>query len=314
MSSETMQEMLFQDPIGLRLRQGREQAGLSVEQVAQQLKLPVAIVKAMELDDWARLGAPVYVRSYLGSYLRLVGLPAELCESAARTKAPPALVALGAQSGVRRKLDNSMRNIVYFGLTAMLVVPVVLVAKLYQAGGAPERLTLDTPAPVAAQSVAAQVDSPVEQTEPAVDSLPMAQESSPAPSLPVPVPGTQVPPAAGSAVGSSASEPAHPAPVMASMAPFPAAASTASELLLQFKGESWVDVVDPQGQRLERGLVAAGMERRYAAGQVARITLGRADVVDVSYAGRQVDTTPYRAANVARFTVSSSGEPAPAGN
>ena len=47
MSSESTQEVLFQDPIGLRLRLAREKAGLTVEQVGQQLKLPVAIVQAM---------------------------------------------------------------------------------------------------------------------------------------------------------------------------------------------------------------------------------------------------------------------------
>ena len=47
MSSEVIQEVLFQEPIGVRLRRGREQAGLSIEQVGQQLKLPVAIVQAM---------------------------------------------------------------------------------------------------------------------------------------------------------------------------------------------------------------------------------------------------------------------------
>jgi cytoskeleton protein RodZ len=75
-----------------------------------------------------------------------------------------------------------------------------------------------------------------------------------------------------------------------------------------------VDVVDAQGSRIERGLVEAGAERRYAAGQVARITLGNSEAVDVSFGGKSLDLTPYRSANVARFTVSSAGEPSPAGN
>ncbi len=300
MNTEIKQEVLFQDPIGIRLRQGREAAGLTVEQVGQQLKLPVAIVKAMEIDDWARLGAPVYVRSYLGSYLRLVGLPPALCEQAAQSKATPSLVAMGTQSGVRRTLNHSLRNLVYLVMTAVLVIPVVLVARYYQAGSKPELLALDTrPAPVETpvDSVALPATVPAPVPAPALDTatLPAASGED-----------LQAAPATAS--------PAGPAPVMASMAPFQQAAAGPQELLLKFTGESWVDVVDAQGARLERGLVSAGMERRYAPGQVARITLGRADAVDVSFAGKAVDTTPYRAANVARFTVSSSGEPAPAGN
>jgi cytoskeleton protein RodZ len=311
MNSEIKQEVLFQDPIGIRLRQGREAAGLSVEQVGQQLKLPVAIVKAMEMDDWARLGAPVYVRSYLGSYLRLVGLPASLSEQAAQTKAPPALVAMGTQSGVRRTLDNSLRNLAYLGLTAVLVIPVVLVARYYQAGSKPELLTLEAAAvPVDAPAAPAAVPSSPVVTAPATE-FP-ADASALAATTAEPA-ADNAPVEADGAAASSA-DPAHPAPVMASMAPFQPAAAPPQELLLTFTAESWLEVVDPQGNRLERGLVNAGMERRYAPGQVARITLGRADAVDVSFAGKAVDTTPYRAANVARFAVSSSGEPAPAGN
>lgn len=283
MSDESMQDVLFQDPIGMQLRQGREKSGLSIEQVGQQLKLPIAIVQAMECDDWARLGAPVYVRSYLGSYLRLVGLPPGLAEQAAQTKPTPQLVTMGSGSRMRHAFNHSMRNLVYLVMTAVLVVPAVLVARHYQSDSRPELLTLETsPQFVAPETLVSQPPAVV-----------------PAPIVPSTVAGT---PASG------------PAPVMASMAPFQQAADAPAELRLSFKGESWIEVIDAAGARIERGLVESGGERRYAAGQVARITLGNADVVDVSFAGRVVDLEPYRAANVARFAVSSSGEPAPAGN
>jgi cytoskeleton protein RodZ len=287
MSSEDTQEVLFQDPIGIRLRQGREKAGLSLEQAGQQLKLPVAIVEAMERDDWPRLGAPIYVRSYLGSYLRLVGLPAHLAEQVAQNKPTPELVTLGGSSRVRHALNHSMRNLVYLVMTAVLVLPVVLVVRHYQSERPAEVLTFEPHTDVvAAPNLAAE----------------------PAP-LPPPVSEpTAVAPAA------TPAETAGPAPVMASMAPFQKPAAADAGLLLRFDGESWVDVVDASGARVERGLVAAGSERRYAPGQVARITLGNADAVEVSFAGATIDLAPYRAANVARFAVSSSGEPAAAGN
>jgi len=278
MNNQSMQDQLFQDPIGVRLRQGREKAGLSIEQVGQQLKLPVAIVQAMEADDWSRLGAPVYVRSYLGSYLRLVGLPAELAEEAARTKAAPQLVTMASHSRLRHALSRSVRNVVYLVMTAVLVVPVYLVARHYQSGAPTEVLTLET----------------------TPGSLPVALPADPVAAAPAAPPMEVVEPG--------------PAPVMASMAPFkkPAAASTG--LLLRFRGESWLEAYDANGDSIERALVGDGSERRYAPGQVARITLGRADAVEVSFGGKAVDLSPYRAANVARFTVNSDGEPAPAGN
>ncbi|MFY2764894.1 RodZ domain-containing protein [Arenimonas sp. MALMAid1274] len=293
MNNEGTQEVLFQDPIGLRLRLAREKSGLTVEQVAQQLKLPVAIVHAMEADDWQRLGAPVYVRSYLGSYLRLVGLPADLAEQAAQTKATPTLVAMGSRSRMRHALNHSMRNVVYLVMTAVLVIPVVLVARHYQSAPPAEVLTLETTPDLVPVDPLAVSDAP-------------APAAAPADRAAGPEPTMEVEPAPAAAQG--------PDPVMASMAPFTKPAATSDGLLLRFNAESWVDVVDAQGMRLERGLVASGDERRYAAGQVARITLGNADGVEVTYAGKAVDLAPYRAANVARFAVSSTGEPTPAGN
>lgn len=302
MNSEMIQDQLFQEPIGLRLRHGREQAGLSIEQVGQQLKLPVAIVKAMELDDWPRLGAPVYVRSYLGSYLRLVGLPASLAEQAAQTKPAPALVAMGSSSRLRHALNRTVRNGVYLVMTGLLVVPVYFAARYYQDQNPPQVMTLETsPEMVEAQALAA--------------GAPSVPASGPAP---LAAPGSDIAAVTGAEPATALSEPTvaapGPAPMMASMAPFPKAAAPASGLVLRFRDESWVDVVDGQGGRVERGLVEAGAERRYAAGQVARITLGNSEAVDVSFAGKALDLSPYRTANVARFTVSSAGEPVPAGN
>jgi cytoskeleton protein RodZ len=302
MSTEIIQDVLFQDPIGLRLRQGRESAGLSIEQVGQQLKLPVAIVQAMELDDWPRLGAPVYVRSYLGSYLRLIGLPVELAEQAAQTKPTPQLVAMGSSSRLRHALNSTMRNGVYLVMTGLLAVPVYFAARHYQDQNPPQVLTLETsPDMVAAQATDAGATSGIAFDAIATD-LPVVAAADEA--APADEPATVAQPTAGD----------DPAPMMASMAPFPKPGAPSDGLVLRFEGESWVEVLDAQGGRVERGLVEAGAERRYAAGQVAHITLGNSDAVDVSFANKALDLSPYRTANVARFTVSSAGKPAPAGN
>lgn len=296
MTHDVTQEVLFQDPIGLRLRQARESQSLSVVQVAQQLKLPVAIVEAMERDDWQRLGAPVYVRSYLGSYLRLVGLPETIAEQAAQSKPTPQLVPMGSRSRLRRVLDQSVRNAVYLLMTAVLVIPVVLVARHYQSSQPPKQLALDTPSVFTPAEPVASLPAPM--PVPADDGGP----DEVAAAAQVPAPDAPAPQAANG-----------PDPVMASMAPsFKREDPTG--LLLSFREESWIEVLDADGRRIERGLVAGGDVRRYAAGQVARITLGKADAVEVSFAGKPVDLSPYRAADVARFTVSSTGQPAPPGN
>lgn len=60
---------------GLRLRQAREQAGLTVAEAANQLRLRSHLLDAIEREDLAALGAPVFARGYIDSYVRLLGLP-----------------------------------------------------------------------------------------------------------------------------------------------------------------------------------------------------------------------------------------------
>ena len=77
--------------------------------------------------------------------------------------------------------------------------------------------------------------------------------------------------------------------------------------MLEFSGESWLQVTGRDGNTLEQGLVQAGDRRSFEAGQVGRVVLGNAAVARVQHAGGIVDLTPYLRANVARFAVSSDG-------
>lgn len=102
-------------------------------------------------------------------------------------------------------------------------------------------------------------------------------------------------------------QPATPRTVLASMAPVPVAQPPAADIVIRTRGESWITVTALDGSSLEKGLVPANSERRYAAGQVARLTIGNASAVDVENHGRDVDMGSFARANVARFTVSSDG-------
>ena len=62
---------------GRRLRDGREQAGLSEEEVARRLHMSVTFVRAIEADDYERLPEAAFIRGYMRNYARHVGVPAE---------------------------------------------------------------------------------------------------------------------------------------------------------------------------------------------------------------------------------------------
>lgn len=103
---------------GEQLQAAREQAGLSVERVAKDLFLDVQKIRAMELNHFKDLGAPVYAKGYLKKYARLVGLTEEdlLRRYDALSDAPavptPVPVTLGMIPESRKPLPRWIRWVV----------------------------------------------------------------------------------------------------------------------------------------------------------------------------------------------------------
>ena len=62
---------------GARLKAAREAAGMSLDQVAQQLKLSQRQVKALEDENFAELPGRTFSRGFFRNYARLVNLDAD---------------------------------------------------------------------------------------------------------------------------------------------------------------------------------------------------------------------------------------------
>ncbi|WP_439450174.1 helix-turn-helix domain-containing protein [Stenotrophomonas sp. ATs4] len=270
---------------GTRLRQAREAAGLTLEDVGSRLRMPVQVVRSLEEEQWQKLGAPVFVRGQLRSYARLLDVDVgQLLEQAqVGPVVPPTLVSHTHTPRARRIAENLGRRVLYVGITAVLAVPVWFATRGHFDGSA-------TPSPNTAS----------------LDALPAAVPVTPSaagiePSTPVEV------------AAAPASKPAA-TPYVASLAPVPRsapAAAAANTLEMQFNGDSWVDIGGPDGTSVEKALIKSGESRSFTPGQVARVTLGNASAVQVQQNGAIVDLTPYQRANVARFQVSSEGSVVP---
>lgn len=134
--------------VGRRLRDAREAAGLSVADVGRQLKMPVRIVESLEAEDWARLGAPVFVRGQLRSYARLLGLPVDMVLQFPES-APVVAADLQPRSytpKMQHFAEQASRRAVYIVLTLAIMVPVWFATQSDPAGLAGESTPLDTPA------------------------------------------------------------------------------------------------------------------------------------------------------------------------
>lgn len=63
--------------IGGRLRQARQQAGLSLEQISARTKIKVSILDAIEREDFGQLPRGFFRRGFLRAYARELRLDAE---------------------------------------------------------------------------------------------------------------------------------------------------------------------------------------------------------------------------------------------
>ncbi|MFH2009158.1 MAG: helix-turn-helix domain-containing protein [bacterium] len=65
--------------LGLRLRKERELRGISLEEVSSVTRVRLVYLRHLEEDGFESLPADVYVRGYIRSYARFLGIDAERC-------------------------------------------------------------------------------------------------------------------------------------------------------------------------------------------------------------------------------------------
>jgi cytoskeleton protein RodZ len=82
------------------------------------------------------------------------------------------------------------------------------------------------------------------------------------------------------------------------------AAGEPGTLEIVTSADSWVEILGSNGEKIEMDLLRAGSRRSYNATPPIRLLLGRASSVEVFHNGEKVDLAPYTRGNVARITLS----------
>lgn len=294
--------------IGQRLRAAREVRGWSIEEVGTRLHIPAQIIRALEAEQFDRIGYGVYLRGYLSSYARLVDVPTILVDNVVRERSQtPPLVASGTISHSRYLYQRYSVSALYLILTGVIIVPAVLLAMRASLQPGVTQLTpLDAPAASAAVDPAASSvasDAANGQTPGAV----AAAGSDAAPGAP-----PEAPLVASLAPFSALShkEAAHAETTAAASAPAAAPPPPGSHTLkLTLKEASWVEVVAANGEKLEYGLLAGGTTRSYTSSKALEVRLGNSSGAEVETDGQVQDLAPYRRSNVAHFRLFTAGEP-----
>ncbi len=261
-----------QSRVGSSLRAARANQGMSVEDAANRLRLMQRQIEAMETDDFASLGQPVFARGFVRNYARLLGLdPEPLLAVMAGAPADAVPVTHAAPQPPGHWLTSPWLILLFLGALLAVAVPVGLYWWLNSD---------------AEEEIAAATARAAEQhAAPAV---------APAPTPPATV-SASVPavPAAQAAPESVAPPSEEPLP--------PAAAG--SVLHLDFGADSWVEIKDASGRMLMRQLNQPGSSADVKGQPPFDVVIGNAAQVRLTYNSRPIDLAPFIDVTVARFTL-----------
>jgi cytoskeleton protein RodZ len=136
------------DALGERFRAAREARGLSLSSVADQIRIRSVYLAAIEEENWSTIGAPVYVRGFIRTYARFLGIdPEEAVAAFNRTQ----------MVGGEPEADPSARRgslLVWIaGAVAVLLVAFVVYNELTMRRAATTALAPASPAPSSSATV-----------------------------------------------------------------------------------------------------------------------------------------------------------------
>lgn len=117
----------IQASVGQILREAREAQGVTLEDVAERLRLMQRQVEAMETDDFESLGQPVFARGFVRNYARLLGVaPDPLLERMEGAPAEPAEVNQVEPPPTRSWLVSPWFMLFLLGVLVVVAAPVAL--------------------------------------------------------------------------------------------------------------------------------------------------------------------------------------------
>jgi len=321
---------------GMLLKRGREQQGLSREDLSVQTKLSVATIRALEQDDFDTLSEPVYTRGYYRRCAHVLNLPSgEVVRAYERASGepPPQPQPLKPSYGQEelRSPARWMPYLFFMVAAACLVVAVMWWNGRSQAPADGGQAAVAQDSGQANASAGASAPASTLSLAPASDGAPgvnAPSASADGAGAPAPLPANAAsPPSSSSAAAPAAaqqgapSSAAAPAPAAASAkqtkaaqtqpsaqssAPV-AATSGAHALKLAFQQKSWVQVTDANGKTLLSGLMNGGTQKKLTGKPPYDVLLGYAPGVKVVYGGKTVPLDSYvRSNNTAHLTVGQS--------
>lgn len=335
MNTETNPDQQEARTTGSRLRNAREQLGLSQQAVAERLCLKVSTVRDIEEDKAPAELASTFLRGYIRSYARLVHIPEEellpMMEKQAPVRAAKVAPMQSFSLGKRRKKRDGW--LMSFTWLVLFVVVGLTVAWWWQNHKAQQEEittmadqssvelnnssntgTQDVPLDTGATSAPATADN----TAPATTPADTAATQTPAPTA-TPAPATDAQNNAVVAPSQANVDPAATAqttaPVATGLPTDPAQPATPAvdpnALVMNFTADCWLEVTDATGKKLFSGMQRKDGNLNLVGQAPYKLKIGAPAAVQIQYQGKPVDLSRFiRTNQVARLTVNAEQSPA----
>jgi cytoskeleton protein RodZ len=314
---------------GVRLRNAREQLGLSQQAVAERLCLKVSTVRDIEEDKAPADLASTFLRGYIRSYAKLVHIPEEellpMMEKQAPVRAakvaPMQTFSLGKR---RKKRDGWLMSFTWL----VLFVVVGLTGAWWWQNHKAQQEEITTMADQSsaelnqsgndnAQSVPLNTGAETPSTDPqtaATDAPATDSAQTPAATANT-APATQDPNAvvvpSQANADTATTTPAATQPTETNAAPLPTdqagvatPAADPNALVMNFTADCWLEVTDATGKKLFSGLQRKDGTLNLTGQAPYKLKIGAPAAVQIQYQGKPVDLSRFiRTNQVARLTV-----------
>jgi cytoskeleton protein RodZ len=281
----SQQQELIPMRLGDLLRHAREQKKLSLERAAEQCRIRLATLRAIESGDTSAIPT-IYLRGYVRNYARFLGVDSAEIESRMDVieGAEPDVRTVFPDQAPRRGSERWLKVSSYVAASALIVTltwQFTHEAVKWSQGEGPGQAPVTT-GPAAAETVtpAAERNRHLSASIASVEML-----------------GSQG--GLDGARGAAAEEAW--AAIDASRPP--GAADGRRMLEISTSADTWVEIFGAGERQLEMDLIRAGSRREYADQGPFRIMVGRASAVLVALDGEPVDLAPHTRDGVARLTV-----------
>lgn len=293
---------------GQLLRNAREQLGWTREQVASRIHLRLTLIAAIESDTYDKHTSHTFIRGYLRTYAKLVGIPDETILAAYDKLGltPPDNIDMQSFSRRSRQQANDSRLKVVTWLV-ILVLIALSVAWWWQS--------------TARRSAG---DEALAATEMSATIVVPSAEASPEIVNPVLIEGAvQSPVAVDASVAAPISaatgtEAAVSAPVADTAVATVAAAGVSTlavaddattdpakvpQLKMSFTADCWLDVKDAKGKTLFSGLKKANDQLVLEGPEPLKLIIGAPMAVNMEYQGKSIDMSRYNNGRTARLSL-----------